>query len=481
MQVSTFGKTDVGKVREHNEDNILVAQRDRLFAVCDGMGGHASGEVASLYAIELIKDFFIQKNFNVENEIFSELSNLPADTQRLITAIRLANQRIYLESAGNAERRGMGTTIAVVYFNENDFASLVNVGDSRIYRLRGDSFEQLTKDHTWLNELIEDKEIKEEEISQFRQKNVLTRALGVGPTVKIDIRIEPVKNNDIFLICSDGLSGLLSNEEIKSIIENNRENLNMAVDYLIALANAKGGTDNISVVLLKTDGVLSEMDTESKFYTIEENEASVQILQKQVRKHYKIATGKKPLYTPILIILGIVLMLAGIFIFKLKKPSALKPSVAKLAIKTEPSGALLKLNGNDIGKTPCQIDSLQVGKSYYISLLKTGYFPKSESIVINDTTEIRNIILRPEAVVKVSYWEAKTGDAELFIDGNSIGILRELEEKEIPISEGIHQVCVKLFAKEIFSEKLEIKKGDTVRIEPDASEKNRVKIIGGGG
>lgn len=292
MEIKVCGKTDIGKVREHNEDNILIDQGAGIFVVCDGMGGHASGEIASLYTCQVIEDFCIKRAILVSEELYEDLTMLPEETRRMITAIRLANQRIYLESLKIKKRRGMGTTVAAIYLSEKGYASIINIGDSRVYRLRKESFTQLTRDHTWLNELLEKNEITEKETARFSHKNVLTRALGIEPSMEIDVFLEPIKEGDIFLSCSDGLSGLLSAEEIARTIKDQDHDLKAAVENLITAANTQGGTDNISVVLVEIFGLAENPEIVPNSYVVEETERTQQLLKELIKKYYKIRTRK---------------------------------------------------------------------------------------------------------------------------------------------------------------------------------------------
>ncbi|MEO0128667.1 MAG: Stp1/IreP family PP2C-type Ser/Thr phosphatase [candidate division WOR-3 bacterium] len=475
MQVKVFGKTDIGKVRDHNEDNIFIAQREGIFAVCDGMGGHAGGEIASFYACEVIKDLCIKNSIVIEDSP-QDLNIIPEEAHKILMAIRIANQRIYLESAQIPERRGMGTTIALLHLSKTGYAYLVNVGDSRIYRLRNESLEQLTKDHTWMNELLEDKEISEQDIANFRQKNVLTRALGVGPSVKIDIRLEPIKNGDLFLICSDGLSGLVSPEEIKNIIKNSGDDLKTAGEILIETANNKGGNDNISVILVQVDGINENQALTSKSYTIQETDAVIQSLQKLTRKHYKILKKKQPLPIAVAFSITAILILAIFLLLQSGKQSRQKIGISKLVIKSEPTGALIVLNGKEIGNTPFTVDSLTSENSYELKLIKDGFLPYSESIFVKDSIETKFAHLKPIAIVRITYLESKTGEGNLFIDNKNYGKLSEIENRNIAISDGKHWFSIILNDEEIFFKQLIIEKNSIIEIIPDEVEPKKVKI-----
>ncbi len=250
MKIEIFAKTDPGNLRDSNEDYFGVDEQRRVVVVCDGMGGHQAGGYASKLAVATF-----QKMFNTLDEKTAELlvnqsskAKLPR-ASRLLAAIRLTNSQLFNESKDNPQLRGMGTTLTALEFCSG-LAMIGHVGDSRIYRFRGRNMEQLTRDHTWLNELIEDKEILPQEARKFGKSNVITRALGLEPAVKIDVRIEPLVSGDLFLICTDGLSKALNDDEIKRIVVYNRKNFQHTIQHLLDDANIKDGSDNMTVVLV---------------------------------------------------------------------------------------------------------------------------------------------------------------------------------------------------------------------------------------
>jgi protein phosphatase len=251
MKLEMVGLTDVGVSRQKNEDSFGIFQNLKLGMICDGMGGHQAGAFASHLAVEMIKMVFHEPaKFHID-KITEDLDlahrALVAPT---LAGIRLANRKIVNLAAKNTELRGMGTTASVISF-ENGCAVLGHVGDSRIYRIRDRELIQLTEDHSWVNELIQDKEIKKEDARYFEQKNVITRALGMAPTVKVDLRIEPVAENDIYLLCSDGLTNSLNDDLLQAMTVNYQNNLKVAAENLINMAKQVDGSDNITVVLLK--------------------------------------------------------------------------------------------------------------------------------------------------------------------------------------------------------------------------------------
>lgn len=238
--------SDVGTVRKQNEDCFYYSEKDRFFIICDGMGGHKSGALASRIAGETVRDVLLNDNLVEIAKACEDINEkLPLPALKLIAGVRLANRRITLEAARNSDNRGMGSTIVVAMLHDK-WLYTINVGDSRIYRLRKAQLSTLTKDHSWINELIEDKEISEKDIQKFRKKNVLTRALGIYPTVKIDLRIENIENKDLYLLCSDGLHNALSAELIVSILSAKHKTIQKMIDKLVLSAKQMNGSDNIT-------------------------------------------------------------------------------------------------------------------------------------------------------------------------------------------------------------------------------------------
>ncbi len=250
MRIETAGRTHVGMKRNHNEDSYLLLPEEGLVVVADGMGGHASGEIASKIAIEELAEFFNLTGKDQEvTWPFKMDKSRSYDENRLSTAIKLANARIF-ERAGSDQRyNGMGTTIASLYFG-GDRAYIAHVGDSRVYRVRDGSFSQLTEDHSLLNDYLKAKKLSAEEIEAFPHKNVIVRALGMKQTVEVEISDFEPRENDLFLLCSDGLYGMISGPQIYEVLSQ-VDGLERACDRLIQMANAAGGNDNVTCVLAR--------------------------------------------------------------------------------------------------------------------------------------------------------------------------------------------------------------------------------------
>lgn len=250
MRIDVAGTTHVGMKRNHNEDSYLLLPEEALFCVADGMGGHSSGEIASRIAVEELREFFKLTSRDEEATWPYKMDKaLNYDENRLATAIKLANVRIHERASAENKYKGMGTTIATVHFTSSA-VYVAHVGDSRVYSFRGGLLKQLTEDHSLLNDYLKARKLTAEEIEAFPHKNVIVRALGMKDSVQIDIvRFDP-KEGDLFLLCSDGLSGMVSDAEIQGVLS--RPNgLDSACAQLVEMANAAGGTDNVTCVLAR--------------------------------------------------------------------------------------------------------------------------------------------------------------------------------------------------------------------------------------
>ena len=251
LKLQYAGKTHVGRKRSHNEDNLGLATEQNLYMVADGMGGHASGEVASEMAVETVQEFFEETEDDEQlTWPYKMDQDLNYEENRLNAGIKLANLKIYETASQNSAQRGMGTTMVALLFN-GETAYFGHVGDSRIYRLRDDELYQVTDDHSLLNDYIQMKDLSEEEIENFPHKNVIVRALGMKETVQVDVDNEHPQHGDIYLLCSDGLNAMSTDEEIKSIMTEHQDDLEVCCNALIESANDNGGNDNITVVLVK--------------------------------------------------------------------------------------------------------------------------------------------------------------------------------------------------------------------------------------
>ncbi len=252
MRVRFSGSTHVGKVRDHNEDAVFLPNSLRLAIVADGMGGHAAGEVASRLAVETISKYYadteIQEPLTWPYKVDREHR---ADTNRMVTAVKLANRKILEEAKREEKARGMGTTVDAIYFLD-DSVIIGHVGDSRVYRMRNGRLTQLTEDHSLVNDYVKMKRVKAKDAEKMPHQNIIVRALGMKDAVLVDIVCESPEIGDCYLLCSDGLSGMLSDEQIAHVMKSHPD-LDQAVDQLIDAANDEGGKDNITVVLARIE------------------------------------------------------------------------------------------------------------------------------------------------------------------------------------------------------------------------------------
>jgi protein phosphatase len=244
------GATDTGRVREHNEDTIGTDPDVGLVVLADGMGGYKSGEVASGIAVRtlmgLIKEAVERQDLTVQDPD----TGLSRPGILLRDAIQRANKIIYQTARTQPNCEGMGTTVVAGLFFD-DKITIAHVGDSRMYRLRGDRLEQVTQDHSLMQELVARGFYTAEEAARAAAKNFVTRALGVEPHVEVEVTEIPVVKDDLFLLCSDGLSDMVEDDDIQLTISTFGANLETLAKQLVLLSNENGGRDNISVVLAR--------------------------------------------------------------------------------------------------------------------------------------------------------------------------------------------------------------------------------------
>jgi len=250
MKIRYAAKTDVGMKRTHNEDYFSLIEDEQLFIVADGMGGHAMGEVASKMAADTLSEFYQRTKDEDATWPYKMDRQLSYVENRLVCGIKLANLRIFETSNRDLRYKGMGTTI-VSCLVSGDKIYVGHVGDSRVYRVRDAGIQQLTRDHSLLEDYKEAKpDMTEEEERNFPHKNVITRALGMRETVQVDIRSHQIKSGDVYILCSDGLSGMVVDDQIAQIASQ-AKSLERAVAELVDAANRNGGTDNVTTLLLQ--------------------------------------------------------------------------------------------------------------------------------------------------------------------------------------------------------------------------------------
>ncbi|HWP94414.1 MAG TPA: Stp1/IreP family PP2C-type Ser/Thr phosphatase [Gammaproteobacteria bacterium] len=241
------GMTDSGRVRPHNEDCIGTDLDIGLVVLADGMGGYKAGEVASAIAVQTVRER-VAEGLKKAHKQETRNGGYAAETLLLRDAIERANEIIHQTAKSQPQCEGMGTTIVACLYYDNR-VSIAHVGDSRLYRLRRDRFEQITLDHSLLQELVSRGFYTPEEARKSLNKNLVTRALGIEPTVQVEVQEDVVLTGDIHLLCSDGLSDMVEDADIHLTLSTFSANLEMAAKQLIQMANDNGGRDNISVIL----------------------------------------------------------------------------------------------------------------------------------------------------------------------------------------------------------------------------------------
>ena len=247
-KLNCVGQTDTGKVREHNEDTIAVDPEIGLLVLADGMGGYNAGEVASGIAVKTIVNLVRESVEREDMRVHDGGSGMSRPAIILRDAIHRANKIIYQTARTQPQCEGMGTTVVSALLFDNKIA-IAHVGDSRLYRLRSDKFEQVTMDHSLLQELVDRGFYSAEEAQRAANKNYVTRALGVEPNVEVEIQEIPVQKGDFYVLCSDGLSDMVEDDDIHLTISTFSANLDTVAKQLIQLTNDNGGRDNVSVVM----------------------------------------------------------------------------------------------------------------------------------------------------------------------------------------------------------------------------------------
>lgn len=250
--VSVFGLSDVGLVRQNNEDIWMGLMDPQFYVLADGMGGHQAGEIAAQEAAIGLCEIVQEQWKNSGRESFHDMR------KAMRIAIEQVNRKVYRKSRMDPALKGMGTTLCCVYFHPKGVI-YAHVGDSRIYRLRRTKFEQLTKDHSLRRELVDQGELTEKQARDFQYPNIITKAIGTEPSVEPSVHLSDLIEGDVYLMCSDGLSDLLSTREMHAIL-NQKLSVEDTVKEFVATANARGGHDNITVVIMKVTDVEKKSD-----------------------------------------------------------------------------------------------------------------------------------------------------------------------------------------------------------------------------
>ena len=251
MKIVYQAVTDVGRKRKGNEDSLIANPEEGLFVVADGMGGHAAGEVASKVAVDSINEFVCLTGG--DDEItwpFGLDEGISYDGNRLKTAVRYANRKVLEAVKEKAEYEGMATTVAAALV-DGATVNLAHVGDSRVYLFRDGELSQLTSDHSWVNEQLQSGVISMDQARSHPLRNVVTRALGGRADLQVDMQCHTMRSGDLLLMCSDGLTTMVPDGEIARVLGEAGGDIQAAAARLLAEANARGGEDNTTVVLLQ--------------------------------------------------------------------------------------------------------------------------------------------------------------------------------------------------------------------------------------
>lgn len=238
--ITAYGRTDVGQKRSSNQDNIILNDKLRLYAVADGMGGHRGGEIASAMALEVLESAMSHIGENKSVQV----------TPFLKEAVSLASIRVHEKASMDENLKGMGTTLVCIYFNDGK-CHIAQVGDSRVYLYRDGDIWKITEDHSLVNEQVRSGLISRSQADRLAYKNVITRSVGFEEIVNVDVYVREIESGDTFLLCSDGLTSMISDEEIRKNIDTN--DIKSSVDRLINAANEAGGQDNVSVILVRVN------------------------------------------------------------------------------------------------------------------------------------------------------------------------------------------------------------------------------------
>lgn len=263
MRYIAAAKTDVGRKRQENEDRFCLAPELGLYVVADGMGGHAAGEVASRLAVETIQEWVGKYLSGGDTAIVGPAADSGSpEASVLLSSIRLANRVIFDSATDRREYAGMGTTVVAV-LARGDKVVLAHVGDSRIYRIRGGRILQVSRDHSFVQQQMDSGVISATEAHQSQYRHMITRALGLKDSVEVDLSEQPAREGDVLLLCSDGLSDLLDDHEILADVQEHAADLDRTCQALVDRANAKGGDDNITVLMIRAavgDGIRPDPD-----------------------------------------------------------------------------------------------------------------------------------------------------------------------------------------------------------------------------
>ena len=268
--ITMTGDTHIGRVRRINEDSFRLLPERQALVVCDGMGGHAAGEVASRRAAETFVAYLDSHESMRVKLKGPKVPELTDDMLPIVRAVRLANRCVFETAQSQRSMRGMGTTLVGVEFQDG-YAEIGHVGDSRVYRFADQTLEQLTTDHSLLAELKAQGQLTDEQERDFPERNVITRALGTHSSVRVDVRVEPTHKGEWYLLCSDGLCGYVEDPDIEKILAASYPDPDAAIENLIEAANNAGGHDNVTIAIAVVDDPGSGKDIKAIEVTVPES------------------------------------------------------------------------------------------------------------------------------------------------------------------------------------------------------------------
>ena len=308
--VALFGDSDIGRVRRINEDSYCLIPERETMVVCDGMGGHAAGEVASQRAVETVAAYLMRVGEfeRPPSPLAGDESSLPREAEDLVWSVRLANRRVFQTAQSQKHTRGMGTTLVAARFVPGR-AVICHVGDSRAYLFRNGALEPITVDHSLVAELLAQNEITAEQARTFPDRNIITRALGTRPVVSVDVTVMPVAQGDWYLLCSDGLCGAIDDDEMAAVVKRHADDPTSAIDALIEAANAAGGHDNITVAIAEVRDAAGSVAAASDSMTVPETDESTNNIEEalidrlfdgsdSMSEYVEADTDKIPIFRP---------------------------------------------------------------------------------------------------------------------------------------------------------------------------------------
>jgi protein phosphatase len=465
----------MGRVRKNNEDSFLVDRESRLVVVCDGMGGHSKGEVASALAIETLQRVMKPGAGTVLNAARPPDSALLPEAGGVAAAVRLAAARIYSVAASEPDHRGMGTTVVVTEFTSDGTVVTANVGDSRAYRFRDGQLSQLTRDHTFLNELLEDKEISADEARTFKQKNVLSRALGTSPAVKVDVRVDAALTGDVYLLCSDGLHGVLDDETMAGLIEANKADLSQMAQTLIDEANARGGPDNITVVLAAVDESPQTAPGQPLKVELPDDEGEFPKRQRALAGVFDLprrSQRKLPLVVGAVVAVAVAAVLTVILVAGIhpRRPAA---RFGSLHVKITPEAAArvaeVRLGGMVLRSLSAE--SLRLDSSYRVVVTAPGYLPYDGTVSVESSGRVLAVQLLPGATLELAF-QSVEGMVEFTArDGETEVIHRMVSSDSLPYKDrivaGRYTFRVRWAGGKTLERRATVAVGDRVAITPD--------------